>query len=340
MSSQASATSAAKRRQLHPLRQTSFPAAVNASAIDSAVTPSGARSETGSVANSTFSTTSSKVPGKRGRPKKHAAPQSAKDDGDAGNRKNKDAKSVVSAKSAGGGGGGGGGAAAAPGEASDLEGDEDEDDEDADDLEITADQKQREMVQEKARAEQERKFATVLKGDKLDRYNVQRGFRFESKHVRRIVNQVMSQSSSEKVVNEVLWSSKLFAARIIEGARDVQREWAKGYETVRQEEARWRKEEFGRLEKKREDGKGLGETERVLLTRDIERLRKESELYIPNPHRAGLLPDHIRESLRRYKANGEGYGAGMQGTSHSLLGTTGSAAYRVGDGTSGRRLFR
>lgn len=289
------------------------------------------------MANSTFSSRSERVPGKRGRPKKQV-PSAAAQDGDGA--KNKDAggaKSVASAKSGGGGNG-----TVAPGEASDL--DEDDDDDEADEVEVTADEKQREMEEEKARKERERKFASVLPaGDRRDRYDRTVAFKLESKHVRRIVNQVMSQSSGEKVVNEIMWSSKLFAARMIEGARDVQRDWAEGFERVREQERVGRKEELGRLEERLkvvEREGGMGEQERVLLKRDIERLRKEVDLYVPNPHRAGLLPDHVREALRRYRANGEGYGAGMQGASHSLLGTTGSAAYRVGDGTTGRRLFR
>lgn len=62
--------------------------------------------------------------------------------------------------------------------------------------------------------------------------------------------------------------------------------------------------------------------------------------YIPNPHKAGLLPDHLREALRRYRADGEGGGAGFEGLSHGLLGIAGSATWRVGDGATARRLFR
>lgn len=48
-----------------------------------------------------------------------------------------------------------------------------------------------------------------------------------------------------------------------------------------------------------------------------------------------LLPDHLREALRRYKKNGEGGGAGVEGTSFGL-GLSGSGAMRLG----GKRLFR
>lgn len=48
-----------------------------------------------------------------------------------------------------------------------------------------------------------------------------------------------------------------------------------------------------------------------------------------------LLPDHLREALRRYKKNGEGGGAGVEGTSLGL-GLSGSGVMRLG----GKRLFR
>lgn len=47
-----------------------------------------------------------------------------------------------------------------------------------------------------------------------------------------------------------------------------------------------------------------------------------------------LLPDHLREALRRYKRDGEGDGTGMGGLSLGL-GLPGKAAARGG----GRRLF-
>lgn len=48
-----------------------------------------------------------------------------------------------------------------------------------------------------------------------------------------------------------------------------------------------------------------------------------------------LLPDHLREALRRYKRDGEGGGAGLAGVSLGL-GVPGAGAARLG----GKRLFR
>jgi len=60
----------------------------------------------------------------------------------------------------------------------------------------------------------------------------------------------------------------------------------------------------------------------------------------PQPHsttvkEAGpLLPDHLREALRRYRRDGEGGGAGLAGLSLGL-GVQGAGSARLG----GRRLF-
>ena len=48
-----------------------------------------------------------------------------------------------------------------------------------------------------------------------------------------------------------------------------------------------------------------------------------------------LLPDHLREALRRYRRDGEGGGAGLAGVSLGL-GLSGSRAARL----AGKRLFR
>ena len=48
-----------------------------------------------------------------------------------------------------------------------------------------------------------------------------------------------------------------------------------------------------------------------------------------------LLPDHLREAYRRYRLEGDGGGAGVEGRSVGL-GMTGAGSTRLG----GRRLFR
>lgn len=57
-----------------------------------------------------------------------------------------------------------------------------------------------------------------------------------------------------------------------------------------------------------------------------------------NPHRAQLLPDHIREALRRYRRNGEGGGTGMSGLSQPNVGVRGAFTWQIGP--TRQRLFR
>ena len=53
------------------------------------------------------------------------------------------------------------------------------------------------------------------------------------------------------------------------------------------------------------------------------------------PYAGPILPDHLRESFRRYKKDGEGGGVGIGGYSVGL-GLPGAGVARAG----GRRLFR
>lgn len=59
----------------------------------------------------------------------------------------------------------------------------------------------------------------------------------------------------------------------------------------------------------------------------------------PNPHRAQLLPSHLREALRRSKRDGESGGVGYSGLSMDNLGVKGAFTWNSGS-VGGRRLFR
>ncbi|KAJ9602141.1 hypothetical protein H2200_013261 [Cladophialophora chaetospira] len=333
MSSQTSAPGANKRPKLHPLRQTSFPAQDASERYGSAVTS--ARSETGSMANSLLSGVSNKPKGRgRGRPRKsaqldqddvrstHQTPGESSQvngDGRAGGRVT---KSVVSGRS---------GAA-----------EQEEDDEgDIDELvENMDEQERRQAEEEEYRQEQRReRLADTLDPDSYARYNQWRALSLNNTTVKRLVNSIVSQSVTTAPLQAVRIYGKWFVGEIVERAREVQSECAEAYEETRKEERARREKELADLEEKQKQGNTTDPQSR-LLTKDIERLKKEVKEYIPNPHKGALLPDHLREALRRYKNDGEGGGVGFQGTSHGLLGVPGPAAWRIGDGVSGRRLFR
>ena len=333
MSSQASAPGASKRPKLHPLRQTSFPALDVNGRLGSAVTS--ARSETGSLANSLQSGVSGKVKGRgRGRPRKsaqldqddirstHQTPGSASQvDGD-GKRAGPGAKSVLSARS---------GAA---------EQEEDYEGEDEELVENMDEQERHQAEEEETRLEQRReRLADTLTPDQYSRYNQWRALSLNNSTVKRLVNSIVSQSVTSAPLQAVRIYGKWFVGEIVERAREVQTECAKAYEVTRAEERERREKELQALEEKQKQSDSTDPQSR-LLSRDIERLKKEVKEYIPNPHKGGLLPDHLREALRRYQNEGEGGGVGFSGASHGLLGVSGPAAWRVGDGVSGKRLLR
>jgi transcription initiation factor TFIID subunit 11 len=322
--SMSSQLSNAKRPKVHPLRQTSFVAPnVNDSAVHSA------RSETGSM----VSATSSRMPGRgRGRPRKSLPAQAINAN------ENKSTAGDGGSQVGGTKGGRGGAKSVVSGRG---EGDDEQDDEDDDENENEGEEMlegEDEVALRRAEGERQQRLMGAFDDDQISRYSEFRKFTLPKKDVRRIINQVMSQSSTDKVVETVRWTGKLFVGILIEGARDVQREYAQAYERTREAEAHWRLAELARLKARKEAG-GMSEDQEALVDRDITRLGKEKDMYIPNPHRGGLLPDHLREALRRYQADGESGGAGFQGSSHNLLGVPGSAPYRVGSGV-GRRLFR
>jgi transcription initiation factor TFIID subunit 11 len=196
---------------------------------------------------------------------------------------------------------------------------------------------------EKLEAEEDEKrrerLADVLDPDAYNRYNQWRALSLPVGTVRRLVNSIVSQSVTAAPLQATRIYGKWFVGEIVERAREVQQEWAKAYDVTREVEKEDRQKELEALEEKQKAGNTTDQQSRS-IAKDVERLKREVKEYIPNPHRGGLLPDHLREALRRYKADGEGGGVGFEGLSHGLLGIGGSAAWRVGDGATGRRLFR
>lgn len=337
MSSQVSATN--KRPKLHPLRQTSFPANHDANMYASAV--ASARSETGSVANSTFSTMSQNKAQTRGRGRPRKSLQVTDDDartaregGSTTGARGAKAKSVISAGP------------------SNVNAEEEPEEEEEDDEALDEIVGGGQLSAETKRAEEEKlnTFLRQLTEGQSDRYAAYRSGKLSKPIVRRIINQTVSQSVNEHCVSAVMFAGKAFAIEIIERARDVQVEYAKALDvSIKLTKQAWEQklltqekelEERERAAKEKDPPSTLPEQERRAILLETRRLKDEISKYRPNKHRGGLLPDHLREAIRRYKADRDGSGFGFDGLSHPLLGVKGSRAWRTGDGSSAQRLFR
>ena len=174
----------------------------------------------------------------------------------------------------------------------------------------------------------------ALTPEQMQRYTSYLRTKLKGSTLKRIVNQTVSQSVTANPLQAVQWVGKVFVGEIVELAREVQGEWAVRWEVAKEEEEAERRER----ERKRET-EDIEESKRVTTTPTI---KPTEDLYAgANPHRGGLLPDHLREALRRYKAAGEGGGVGFGGYSFGNLGVKGEAVPRLGMGSAGgRRLFR
>ena len=170
--------------------------------------------------------------------------------------------------------------------------------------------------------------------------------------LKRIVNQTVSQSVTALPLIAIGAYSKFFVGEIVTRALDVQKEWAAAFDANiekerERERQRQRQRESEQEQKRKEDEeakeKNTSETKAADAKASAAKIDdakvKKTEL-APNPHKGGLLPDHLRDALRRYKAGGEGGGVGFGNTSLGMMGNQGAGTWRVGGGVSARRLFR
>jgi transcription initiation factor TFIID subunit 11 len=179
----------------------------------------------------------------------------------------------------------------------------------------------------------------ALTTEQMQRYISYTRTKLKMGTLKRIINQTVSQSVTPNPLQAVQWVGKVFVGEIVEMARAVQGEWAVGWQRAKEEE---RKEREKRNEQTKEEVDGEGVV-RPKSTTTAPTVNPTEDLYAgANPHRGGLLPDHIREALRRYKADGDGGGVGFGGYSFGNLAVKGEAVPRLGMGSGavGRRLFR
>ncbi|KAH8654030.1 hTAFII28-like protein conserved region-domain-containing protein [Tricladium varicosporioides] len=183
-------------------------------------------------------------------------------------------------------------------------GEDDDDDEGGDTTVIASTGKTTEEQQ------QELEHRAMLVGsfdsDQMLRYEGYRSVRLPDATTRRIVNQTLSQSAPASVILAVRSVAKMFAGEIIEGARRVQTQWL---------EASGEDQTTGLPSPPAEGGEP-----------------KEKEL-----RRGPLLPDHLRESIRRYKLSQEG---GLVGHLGLWQLQQQNGVERFGSKVHGKRLFK
>ncbi|KAK1065164.1 hypothetical protein LTR12_013273 [Friedmanniomyces endolithicus] len=215
------------------------------------------------------------------------------------------------------------------------------------------------MTKEEAEEEHHRKhaFYEIVSDDHKARYDTWSRAKLRTGDVRRLVNQTLSQSVPATVVLVVSAYAKMFAGTLIEEAREVQAEWmaveeqrADGGENralKRLRRSQWVEPDDG-VDVQGEHKANVQATSAVkmeptspatgvTLSEDVPPLFPGGagglSADLEECDRGPLLPDHLREALRRYKKRRVGGPVGFTGL--SLEGRENTAP-RMG----GRRLFR
>lgn len=198
--------------------------------------------------------------------------------------------------------------------------------------------------------------------DQADRYDLFRRVKLKKETVRKIVNQTLSQSVPPSVITSINAYTKIFIGNLIERARDVQEQYAAALPSPPEEVApsqphdpasinssqqpdasptdidtnpfaqlkEYASPEFPPvLEPSPPPSQPSQPSETATLPKNPKKKQQQEDL-------GPLLPDHLREALRRYKRAGEGGGVGMGAQSLVGMGVPGVGSARVG----GRRLFR
>ena len=327
-----SATSSA-----HPLRQTSFPPEESAIGDNTLRSPSVESDFTGTqsaAAGNTITGTKKRGRGKGGKKAQRDSTQSVKSGGGGhrgGNTTNR-----------------GGRATSHNAAAAEYDEIDDEDDDDDDGGGFSG--PRLDDPDQKADREKLGVLVDALDREQFERYEMFRRIKFRKETVRKITNYVVSQSVPPSVVLTINGFAKTFVGVLIERARRVQSEAAaattrpkavkeeKGSAAIEVDPTDFRQSEGGfgpRL-----NGSAPVDPARLVVGDDgisatavVDGKAEEDEEGLE--HLGPLMPEHLREALRRYKRDGEGGGTGLAGVSVGL-GIQGTGSARL----QGRRLFK
>ncbi|KAL9126093.1 MAG: hypothetical protein Q9217_004809 [Psora testacea] len=174
--------------------------------------------------------------------------------------------------------------------------------------------------------------------DQAERYEMFRRVKLKKETVRKIANFTLAQSVPAPVITTINGYTKTFIGTLIERAREIQQQWA-AIETSpprsqRQQQISIDPTDFS----SHNPNNDLAFTEGSSNVIDPALLLGDEGAGLGEKHKRGLgplLPDHLREALRRYRRDGEGNATGLTGFSVGL-GVPGSGSARL----QGRRLFR
>lgn len=209
----------------------------------------------------------------------------------------------------------------------------------------------------------------LTSADMGDRADVYKRSKLKTEVVKKLVNQTTSQSVPSNVVTVVSAYTKMFAGLLIEQAREVQAEWMAvekkradqednpAYKRLRRSHSvREETQNGAETQGASEHELSNGESTTMKVESDSSPTLAETSQTLDHQHAVGadavlpggagglstsimecdrgpLLPDHLREALRRYRKTRRGGAVGFTGL--SLEGRE-STAPRLG----GRRLFR
>ncbi|KAJ5182934.1 hypothetical protein N7492_000550 [Penicillium capsulatum] len=367
-----------KKQRTHPLRQTSFPASLDAGERSFGPT-SDAGSLTGSFTGSLGGASGDGVFAagrgkKRGRKSKAEKERERERDDVLSSRGGDTRLGSADAEGSvrGGMNGGGGGQ------------DDGDDDDDDDEGELFG------REEGTTDTEAEKKNLAILvdafNPAQSERYDLYKRAKLRKESLRRIVNHALSQSVPASVVTTVNGFTKVFAGEMIEKARTVQAEWAEAHDQAAL--AAFEAEEAAAesaaqavathsmsatptsaapgtlsngVKKESPDpdhtpsstpAHNPNSTSSPAPANHISSASSQQACQVsapprprrqfyppPNPHRGQLLPAHLREAQRRTKRSGEGGGVGFSGLSLDNLGVKGSYTWNSGT-AGGRRLFR
>ncbi|KAG8529762.1 uncharacterized protein KY384_005243 [Bacidia gigantensis] len=290
----------------HPLRQTSFPP--NEIAVESALLSPSVESDitgfTGDGVRNANTATSAKGGRKRGKKGKREVSASVKGRGAQSER-------------------------SATGDIADEE-DEDEDGgeglmDDGGEMDKAAEKKNLSVL------------VDAFSPEQAERYEMFRRVKLKKETVRKIANFTLAQSVPPAVITTINGYTKTFVGTLIERAREVQQQWAvietppatPGATQIPPDPPDLGVEKPKNNSAIRRASSGSIDPE-LLFGEDV-----NAEEHKPHEDLGPLLPDHLREALRRYRRDGEANSTGLTGFSVGL-GVSGTGSARL----QGRRLFR